>query len=115
VKRFIVWIVCAAAFVGGCNYYQTAPGTYASTPVSRFDRSWSAAVGALQDQGVRITTEDRSAGIVRGARDGIDVTADIRTQADGSVRVEFNTAGATQRDPALIDRITQSYNRRMGR
>jgi hypothetical protein len=114
-RRSIVWIFSAAVLISGCTYYQTAPGTYVSAPVSGFDRSWSAAVGALQDQGVRITSEDRSAGIVRGARDGITVTADVRTQADGSVRVEFNTAGATRRDPALIDRITQSYNRRMGR
>ena len=64
---------------------------------------------------MRITCEDRGAGIVRGTRDGINVTANVRTQADGSVRVEFNTSGATEQDPALIDRISQSYNRRMGR
>ncbi|MEN8782081.1 MAG: hypothetical protein ABF292_13350 [Desulfobacterales bacterium] len=64
---------------------------------------------------MQITIEDRSAGIVRGTRNGINVTANLRTQTDGSVRVEFNTSGATERDPALIDRISQSYNRRMGR
>ena len=86
-----------------------------TTPDSSFDRSWAAVIGALQDQGVQITSEDRGAGIVRGTRNGINVTASVRTQADGSVRVEFNTAGATERDPALIDRISQSYDRRMGR
>lgn len=84
-------------------------------PASRFDRSWSAAVGAFEDQGVRITTEDRSAGVLRGTRDAIDVSAYVRTQVDGSVRVEFNTAGATSRDPDLINRVTRSYDRRMGR
>ena len=84
-------------------------GTYNAPPVL------VAAIGALRDQGVQITIEDRSAGIVRGTRNGINVTANLRTQADGSVRVEFNTSGATERDPALIDRISQSYNRRMGR
>jgi len=39
----------------------------------------------------------------------------MRTQADGSVRVEFNTAGATSRDPDLINRVSRSYDRRMGR
>ena len=86
-----------------------------TTPDSSLDRSWAAVIGALQDQGVQITSEDRGAGIVRGTRNGINVTASVRTQADGSVRVEFNTAGATERDPALIDRISQSYDRRMGR
>ncbi len=65
-------------------------------------------LGAFEDQGVRITAEDRSAGVLRGARDAIDVSAYVRTQADGSVRVEFNTAGATSRDPDLINRVTRS-------
>jgi hypothetical protein len=101
--------------VGGCTVYETAPGVYAAVPPTSFDRSWSAAVGALDDQGVRITGQDRGAGQVRGTRDGIDVVANVRTQADGSVRVEFNTAGATARDPTLIDRISRAYDRRMGR
>ena len=100
----------------GCTYYQTAPGYYVSAPATGgFDRSWSAAVGAFEDQGVRIASEDRSAGFLRGTRDGIDVTASVRTQADGSVRVEFSTAGATDRDPDLINRISRAYDRRMGR
>jgi hypothetical protein len=64
---------------------------------------------------VRITAEDRSSGYVRGTRDGIEVTANVRTQVDGSVRVEFNTSGATGHDPTLIERISRAYDRRMGR
>jgi GH25 family lysozyme M1 (1,4-beta-N-acetylmuramidase) len=52
---------------------------------------------------------------MRGSRGPINVTANVRTQADGSVRVEFNTSGATSQDPTLIERISQSYERRMGR
>jgi hypothetical protein len=114
-RRYMLALVFAGLLIAGCTYYQTAPGTYATTPGTSFDRSWGAAIGALQDQGVRITSEDRGAGFVRGTHDGINVTANVRMQADGSVRVEFNTAGATERDPALIDRISQSYDRRMGR
>jgi len=106
----------AATLMSGCTYYQPAPVVYASAvKISKFDRSWSALVGALADQGVRITAQDRGAGIVQGNREGINVTGNIRTQADGSVRIEFNTSGATKRDPALIERITRSYNGRMGR
>jgi len=107
-------LVLAASLVGGCVVYEPVP--YGTAPVaSGFDRSWSAAIGAMQEQGVQVTSQDRSAGVVRGSRGGIDVTANVRTQADGRVRVEFNTSGATGQDPTLIDRITQSYNRRMGR
>jgi hypothetical protein len=114
-------VACCAAtlalgLVSGCVVYQTGPGVYSPyPPAASFDRSWAAAVGALGDQGVRITSEDRSAGVVRGTRDGIDVIANVRAQPDGSVRVEFNTSGATTRDPTLIDRISRAYDYRMGR
>jgi hypothetical protein len=115
-KIFSIIITLTAALIAGCTYYQTTPGVYSTTATtSKFDQSWSAAVGALSDQGVRITSQDRGAGIVQGTRNGIKVTGSIRTQADGSVRVQFNTSGATNRDPMLIERITGSYNSRMGR
>ncbi|MBT3811221.1 MAG: hypothetical protein HON51_13200 [Gammaproteobacteria bacterium] len=41
---------------------------------SKFDQSWSAVIGALSDQGVRITTQDRGTGIMQGTRYGIEVT-----------------------------------------
>ena len=113
-KKWSLMLV-VAILMAGCTYYETAPGVYATTPASKFDRSYAAAIGTLEDQGVRITLEDRSAGVVQGSRNGIEVSANVRTQADGSVRVAFNTSGATASDPELINRITQSYNRRMGR
>jgi hypothetical protein len=95
--------------------YQVGPGVYAPAPPTTFERSFHAAAGALEDQGVQITSEDRAAGTIRGRRGAIEVSASVRSQADGSVRVEFNTSGATGQDPALIDRISRSYDRRMGR
>jgi hypothetical protein len=111
----IATLALVAMLLGGCTYYQTAPGAYSTTPVSSFDRSWGAAKAAFADQGVPITREDRAAGIMSGTRDGINVIASVRTQADGSVRVEFNTSGSTSRDPDLINRVTSAYNRNMGR
>jgi len=103
-----------AFWLGGCTVYQTAPGVYAPMP-NAFERSWSAAVGALEDEGVRIVNLDSAAGKASGVRGDIGVTAMVRTQADSSVRVEFSTSGNTAADPTLIDRITQRYNMRMGR
>jgi hypothetical protein len=57
----------------------------------------------------------RRAAALCGRRGGIDGAATSRTQADGSVRVQFDTSGATGQDPALIERISRSYDRRMGR
>ena len=98
------------ATAAGCVVYEPYP---AAPPV--FERSWSAAAGAMQDQGVQITAEERAAGVIQGRHGGIEVTAQIRSQADGSVRVQFDTRGATGQDPGLINRISQGYDRRMGR
>ena len=117
-KSFILVCVIGIALLAGCTYYQTAPGTYttaSTSSASKLDRSWSATVGAFSDQGVRVTSEDRGAGVIQGTRGGIHVTGDVRQQADGSVRVQFDTSGDTAQDSGLIDRITQSYQRRMGR
>ena len=108
----VLVVVC---LTGGCTVYEAAPGVYVTAPPNTFDRSWSAAIGAFEDQGVRITSQDRGTGQVRGTRDGIDLVANVRTQADGSVRVEFNTSGATARDPTLIERVSRAYDRLMGR
>ena len=106
-------VIGAIAALGGCVVYEPAPAVY-SRPAS-FDRSFNAAAAAMREQGVAIAQEDRGAGIVRGSRGGINVTGTVRSQADGSVRVQFDTSGATATDPTLIDRITRSYNAYMGR
>jgi hypothetical protein len=108
--------LAAAALLASCTVYQVAPGVYEPyPPATSFDRSWNAVVGAFADNGVQVVSEDRGAGVVRGRRGGIEVTGAVRTQADGSVRVEFNTAGATGQDPQLINRVSRSYDVRMGR
>jgi hypothetical protein len=111
--RGLLALGLCTSLLAGCTYYGVAPG--APAPVSTFDRSWSAARNAMQEQGVRINQEDRSTGTLRGDRNGIQVVALVQTQADGSVRVQFNTVGATTVDPQLIERISSSYDRFMGR
>ena len=108
-------LLSMSVLLGGCTYYQVAPGVYGTAPAASFDRSWRAVVGAFDDQGVRITHQDRGTGTLEGSRDGIGVYASVRTQADGSVRVEFSTSGAKERDPELVHRISRDYDRRMGR
>lgn len=103
----------AAALLAGCVVYEPVPVGVAAP--SAWERSWNAAAGAMRDQGVTITQEDRAAGVVRGTRGSINVTGSVLTQADGRIRVQFDTTGATSSDPTLIDRITSSYNARMGR
>jgi len=100
-----------ATFVAlfGCTYYAPPPGPSTS------DRAYNAMLGAMSDQGVKVTDANPTAGLITGQRGGITVIATVAPQADGTTRVEFRTKGDINQDPNLINRITGSYNARMGR
>jgi hypothetical protein len=108
-----ILITAFLATVPGCTVYEPVP-VYAPAP-SAFDRSWSAAIASAQDEGVRITSEDRVNGIITGSRGDQNITINVRTQADGRVRVEFSARGPKGSEPGLATRISQAYDRRMGR
>jgi len=109
----LAWSLGCVA-LAGCVVYEPVPAYVVAGP-STFDRAWNAALGGVQDAGVPVTSADPATGLIRGAKDGIDVTVVVARQADGSVRVQFDASGATQRDPGLSDRFSQAYDRRMGR
>ena len=110
--RLIVALILGNALLAGC-VYAPYPGYYVSS--STFERTWGAAAGAVRDAGVQVTSEDPSTGLIRGSKDGIDVIVSVARQADGSVRVQFDSKGPTERDPGLSNRFSQAYDRRMGR
>lgn len=112
-KGILLVSVCASLLtLTGCPYYAVPPGTVVTTPAS-FDRSFSAAAGAMRDEGLALTVQDPGSGKLVGQLDASTVTASVRQQADGSVVVEFNSSNP--RDPTLLDRISRAYDRRMGR
>ena len=110
--RIILAFGLGSLLLAGCVVYEpvVVPGAPAS-----FERSWSAALGGAQDAGVQITASDPATGLIRGTKDGIDVSIVVARQADGSVRVQFDAKGPTQRDPGLANRFSNAYDRRMGR
>ena len=111
------WWVLVPALLAGCVYYP--PGPPYTAPVSygpsTFDRAYDAALGALSDQGLRITAQDRASGNVVGTRGALTVTATVRPQPDGTTRVEFKTSGEQPQDADISQRVLASYNARMGR
>ena len=113
---YLPWpgIILTTVFMllSGC-VYEPVPVSVPSP--STFDRAWSAAIGAAQDEGVRITSEDRVRGVISGSRGEQDVTINVGTQADGNVRVEFSARGPKGPDTGLAGRISRAYDRRMGR
>ena len=114
-KRRLRWPAAIAVFLmlGGCVAYEPVLVSSPQTTQQRFDRAWSAASGAMYDQGMSITAQDRAAGVIRGERGGVTITATLFTQADGSIQVKFSTSGNSA-DPSLIERVSSSYDRRMG-
>ncbi len=104
-------IVAGLTVLAGCVVYEPVPAPAPST----FDRSWSAALAAAQDEGVRIASEDRASGLIRGFRGEQEVTIAVRSQSDGSVRTEISARGPQGSDPGLATRISRAYDRRMGR
>jgi len=95
----------------GCTYYGVPPP---GTVPANYDRSFDAATEAMRDQGLAITVQDRTNGTVVGNNPGgTAVRAIVARQPDGSVRVQFDASDA--RDPSLLDRVSRSYDRRMGR
>ena len=104
-------IVTMVVALAGCATNEPAAGPAPSA----FDRSWSAALSAAQDEGVRITSEDRGSGVIRGFRNEQEVTINLRSQADGSVRIEISARGPKGSDPGLASKISRAYDRRMGR
>ena len=109
----IFCLIMASVPLAGCVVYQ--PVAVAPGGPSNFDHAWNAALGGAQDAGVQVSSSDPATGLIRGTKDGIDVTVFVARQADGSVRVQFDAKGPTQRDPGLSNRFSQAYDRRMGR
>jgi hypothetical protein len=82
----------------------------------RFEQSWQAARGAASDVGVRITSEDRPSGTLRGEQGSSKVTITVVTQADSSIHVGFAVAGGgASQDANVKEHLTRAYQRRMGR
>lgn len=113
VFRLVAAFTVGSVLLAGCVVYEPYPGYYVSS--STYERTWNAAAGAVRDAGVQVTSEDAAAGLIRGTKDGIDVTVAVTRQAGGGARVQFDSKGPTQQDPGLANRFSEAYERRMGR
>jgi bifunctional ADP-heptose synthase (sugar kinase/adenylyltransferase) len=104
---------CALITLAACTYYAVpVAGTVVTTPAN-YDRSFAAAAGAMRDEGLALTVEDPANGIVVGRLGGSTVTTRVQRQSDGSVQVRFDSSDT--HDQTLLQRISRSYDRRMGR
>ena len=95
-------------------YPAYTPVPTSSSPAERFDTSWRAARGAAYDEGVRVTSEDRASGTLRGDKGSFAVLITVAPQADGTIHVAFTVTGASPENVSLQDSLTRAYLRRTG-
>ena len=110
-------LAIAALFsLEGCYVAPTPVPAPQRSLSERFEQSWQAARGAAADSGVKITSEDRSSGTLRGTKGSSNVTITVISQADSTIQVGFavNGGGASQ-DANVKEQLTRAYQRRMGR
>lgn len=101
-------LIAFALGLAGCVVYEPVP-------VDPMQAPWVAAMGAVQDAGLTLATADQASGTVRGTRGPVEGIILVRTRPDGRVGVEISSRDPEGRDPGLTQRLTDAYNRRMGR
>lgn len=107
--RMLLTLIAMLLALAACVASPTVPVQ------SKYDQAWKASLGAVQDAGVKVIHAEPNSGLIRGSKDGIEVTVSVTQQPDGKVKVQFDTRGQTKNDPGLPDRFSQAYERRMGR
>jgi hypothetical protein len=108
----VVLALLIAMLAAGCVVYEPVPAYAVS---STTDRAFNAALGAVQDAGVRVSSADQGSGQIRGTKDAVDVSVSVVRQPDGRTRVQIDSRGPSGHDTALAERISAAYERRMGR
>jgi hypothetical protein len=98
--------------MAGCVAYEPVPAVFV-TP-QYYSEPWDAALAAIRDAGVSVTSTNAGSGLIQGSKEGIEVTVSVVRQADGRTRVQLDMQGPTDRDPGLSQRFAQAYERRMG-
>jgi hypothetical protein len=122
-KKTLGIALASLAFIAplpGCVVYDPYPGAYVPvaapgpTPTQSFNRAWNAALDALKDAGVQVTSSNPKTGVIRGATNQADVDMTLLQQVDGTIRVEIEARSGQSKDTGLASRISEAYKRRMG-
>jgi hypothetical protein len=110
-------ILAGAGLLQGCYTAPTPVTVPGRTMGERFEKSWQAARGAAADAGVRVTSEDRGTGTLKGSVGASNVLITVvPQQVDQTIQVGFSvTGGDASQDANLKEHLTHAYQRRMGR
>jgi len=109
------WVGAAALFLALAGLAGCVGAPLGTVPdsLASYDRTYDAALGAMVDQKLVFSVQDRRNGTIVGERDGDGITATLQPQYDGTIRVSFKQRGASPADAGLLKRVVDSYNTRM--
>jgi hypothetical protein len=109
-----VALLLALAGLAGCSSSPSspAPATARDSHLS-YDRTFDAALGAMADQRLVLSVQDRRNGRIVGVHDGQTLTATLQPLRDGTLRVNFSPKDESPVAVALQQRVIESYNARM--
>jgi hypothetical protein len=108
----LLWL--ALGVLAACS--STAPGSPPGrVPDSMvgYNRTFDIALGAMADQKMTISEQDRRSGRIVGELDGQTITTTLQPMQDGTLRVNFVPQSDSADATALVQRLAASYNARM--
>jgi hypothetical protein len=117
-KTVTVGVALATGLLLQACYYPPPPTPVVvqKSPAEKFEASWQAARGAASDVGVSINREDRATGTLQGTKGSSNVNITVAPRNDGTVQVAVSVTAPTPAESAdLKNRVTNAYQRRMGR
>ena len=103
-------VLLALAGLAGCA--SAPPGTVPDSH-SSYDRTFDTAVGAMADQKMAFSRQDRRNGVIVAELKGDSIIATLQVQYYGTIQVVFTPQGAAHADAGLLKRVVDSYNLRM--
>ena len=109
VAALVLALVASLSVLSGCA---DQPGRVPDSMLN-FDRTFDAALGALVDQKMVVTQQDRRRGTIEATAGKAGINVTLSNMLDGTIRVNFDPQGDMSADPGLLQRVTDSYNQRM--
>ena len=108
-RRLLAGLALAA--LAGCG---TAPQRTQFDSHLNFERTFNTVLGAMADQKMTISVQDRRHGLLIADLNGDTVQATLRPNfLDSTVRVEFSAVGEKHSDDQLLTRVIDAYRQRM--
>jgi len=105
-RRQVLGLLLAAGLLAACG--TRPPPAHFDSQLS-FDRTFNDALGAMADQKLVVSEQNRRQGRIVGTLDGETVVATLQPMLDGTLRVSFAAQGDSAAAEALKRKVVDSY------